>query len=105
MFAAALAGLLATPAALAGAFEDAQAAFDAGDFVAAVGLWQPLAEQGNPDAQFSLGRMYLFGRGVPKDVAQAVTWLSQAADQGNTGAGWVLRTDVRRRPGRAPGLC
>lgn len=89
MFAAAFAGFLVVPA-LAGPLEDAQAAFDAGDFAGAATLWQPLAEQGNADAQDSLGRLYATGRGVPRDGARAVIWLGRAADQGKTGAGWIL---------------
>jgi len=62
--------LLATPV-VAGDFEDALAAANAGDFQKAFRLWKPLAEQGNADAQFNLGFMYDNGDGVPKDDAKA----------------------------------
>jgi uncharacterized protein len=37
-------------------------------------LWQPLAEQGDPDAQAGLGNLYLGGYGVARDEAAAMTW-------------------------------
>ncbi len=40
------------------------------------------AEQGNADAQFALGVMYIDGRGVPKDDATAMKWFGLAAEQG-----------------------
>ena len=45
-----------------------------------------LAEQGHDLAQFNLGSMYLNGRGVPQDDAEAVRWYRLAADQGNADA-------------------
>ncbi len=39
------------------------------------------AEQKNPDAQFSLGIHYMFGRGVTKDLAKATALYQAAADQ------------------------
>jgi len=41
------------------------------------------AEQGHADAQNNLGHMYLNGRGVPQDDAEAVRWYRLAAEQGN----------------------
>ena len=47
------------------------------------------AEQGDPEAQFRLGRAYQFGEedggrvpGIPKDHDQAMAWIRKAADQG-----------------------
>ena len=48
------------------------------------------AEQGHADAQASLGGMYLEGRGVPQDVAEAVRWIRQAAEQGQRDAQTLL---------------
>jgi len=48
-----------------------------------MGLWRPLADQGNADAQHRVGRMYEGGYGVPLDYAEAVKWYRKAADQGN----------------------
>ena len=40
------------------------------------------AEQGEAMAQFNLGNMYDFGRGVLEDDAEAVRWFRMAAEQG-----------------------
>ena len=41
-------------------------------------------------AQYSLGKMYLLGSGVPKDVSKAVRLLTSSANQGNQYAQYVL---------------
>jgi uncharacterized protein len=45
-----------------------------------------LAEQGDAEAQFSLGRIYYNGEGVSRDDAEAVKWYRKAAEQGHTEA-------------------
>lgn len=40
------------------------------------------AEEGDPDAQYALGYMYYYGRGVTQDMAQAKQWIKKAANQG-----------------------
>lgn len=40
------------------------------------------AKEGNSIAQNKLGRMYLFGRGVPKDPEQAAEWFRKSANRG-----------------------
>jgi uncharacterized protein len=67
----------------AGSLEDAQAAFNRGRYATALELWQPLAEQGNADAQAGLGSLYLGGYGVARDEAAAMTWFRKAAEQGS----------------------
>ena len=42
-----------------------------------------LAEQGDAEAQYSLGYRYATGIGVPQDRAEAARWLRLAADQGH----------------------
>ena len=66
----------------AGPLEDANAAYDRGDYAAALRLWGPLANQGDADAQLKLGRMYAFGQGVPKNIAEALKWYRLAAEHG-----------------------
>ena len=63
-------------------FEKGLFAYDTGDFATALREWTPLAEQGNPDAQFKLGVMYRKGDGVPQDDKTAVKWYTLAAEQG-----------------------
>jgi len=50
-----------------------------------------LAEKGNADAQYRLGKMYFHGTGVPKDEHEAVKWFQKAAAQGNEYAREALR--------------
>jgi TPR repeat protein len=72
---------LAVPGA-AGPIEDAEVAFDLGDYSTALALIRPLAEQGNAKAQLHLGALYSGGLGVPRDDAEAMKWFRKAADQG-----------------------
>ncbi len=39
------------------------------------------AEGGDPDAQYQLGLIYLYGNDAPKDAAEAFRWFSMAAEQ------------------------
>jgi uncharacterized protein len=67
--------------AAAGALEDGGAAYDQRDYVTAMRLFRPLANQGDALAQTTLGEMYASGKGVPQDYAQALVWFRKAADQ------------------------
>lgn len=66
------------------------AAINKGDFKAALVELQPLAEQGNADAQFNLGLMYFNGTGVPQDDQQALKWFRLAAEQGDAFSQFAL---------------
>ena len=66
-------------------FQDGQAAYQRGDYQAALREWRPLAEQGNASAQFNLGVMYDNGRGVTQDYAKAFRWYRSA------GRSWTPR--------------
>ena len=75
---------------------DFQTGFDcyqAKNYACALKEWQPLAEQGNVEAQYKLGRMYEDGLGIAQDYAEAVKWYRKAAEQGNAFAqgdlGWM----------------
>jgi uncharacterized protein len=72
----------AAPAA-AGPVEDGEAAYQSGDYVTALRLVRPLAEQGDARAQFNLGVFYYNGRGVPQDYVLSYMWfnLSAARDE------------------------
>jgi TPR repeat protein len=58
-------------------------AFGRGDYAGAMAIWQPLAEQGDVNAQLLLGSIYDLGQGVPQDDAEAVKWYERAATQGS----------------------
>jgi len=47
---------------------------------------QERAEQGAADAQYSLGNMYRWGKGMPQNNAEALKWHRKAAEQGNNRA-------------------
>jgi hypothetical protein len=66
----------------ASSIEDAFAAYDRGDYVTALLLFRPLADQHNARAQFVLGNMYANGEGVQQDYVAAIKWYRLSADQG-----------------------
>ena len=50
----------------------------------AAAIWlKRAADQGQPVAQYMLGKLNQYGLGVPKDAAQALRWYDAAAVQGN----------------------
>ena len=65
-------------------------AYKNGDYAAALGKFQPLAEQGHAEAQFNLGLMYVNGQGVTQDHSEAVEWYRKAAQQELAGAQYNL---------------
>jgi TPR repeat protein len=66
-----------------GTIEDAEKAYNSGDFHTAYRVYKPLAEQGNARAQFNIGMMYESGRGVPQNYAEMMKWYRKAAEQGH----------------------
>ena len=58
-------------------------AFNNGDYVTAMKEWKPLAEKGMVDAQFNIGWMYHYGKGVKRNYKTAVKWYQLAAEQGH----------------------
>ena len=51
------------------------------DYVKAVAWNRKAAEQGDSEAQFNLGCLYVDGNGVSRDLKQAVAWYRRAAKQ------------------------
>ncbi len=56
------------------------------DYVTAANEYRPLAERGDPEAQYRIGRLYEFGNGYPKDQAQGIAWIRKAAAQNHVDA-------------------
>lgn len=82
-----LSGLLWSAEALAGAYGEGHAAFEAGEFADAKEIWRPLAEEGDVRAQYGLGVLYERGPdGVRRNYAAAARWYAEAARQGHPGA-------------------
>jgi uncharacterized protein len=89
-FAAIILTLNLTTSAPAASLEDAVAAYRKGDYVNALQLYRPLAEQGLAVAQFNVGLMYDLGQGVLQNYGEAVKWYRLAADQGRPDAQYQL---------------
>ena len=84
---AALALVVASSQVLAQDYEAGLAAYDAGDYEAALAEWRPLAEQGNAAAQNNLGAKYDKGEGVLQDYATAHMWFNLAGSNGDADGG------------------
>jgi cell division septation protein DedD len=80
---AALAAMAGTVAPAAADVKTGVDAWQQGDYAKAVTEWRPLAEGGDPDAQFNLGQAYKLGRGVPANLDTALGWYRKAAAQGH----------------------
>lgn len=57
------------------------AAFESGNYTEAFQLLLPLAESGNPEAQFSIGCIYDPIFSIQADTTKAISWYLQAAEQ------------------------
>ena len=87
--------ILGVAGAVAGPWEDGMTSYNRGDYVPAIRLFRPLAEQGNAKAQNVLGVMYRRGQGVAHSSVRAFLWFSRAAARGDATAKAELR-DVSR---------
>ena len=72
--------------AVAGPWEDGMAAYNRGDYMPAIRLFRPLAEQGSAKAQHLIGVMYHKGEGVARNSVRAFAWFSLAAAHGDSDA-------------------
>src|SRR3954453_21015155 len=97
--------LIASAAPLsAQAVRDGIDAWQRSDYAGAVAIWMPLAERGDPDAQFNLGQAYRLGRGVPTNLSAAQTWFERAANQGHLDAQATLGLLLFQSGDQAAGL-
>jgi hypothetical protein len=78
--------------AAAGPLDDGMDAYRAKEYAKAAEAWRPLAEKGDPVAQFRLGMLYAEGKGVERNEATAFTWIRRAAEQGNADAQYDVGT-------------
>jgi hypothetical protein len=76
--------------AVAEPLDDANAAYQRGDFATALPIARALAKQGVAAAQAMLGYMYRDGKGVAKDEKEAVKWFHILAEQGYPTAQFML---------------
>jgi len=77
--------LLSSAASVAG-LKEGYAALIKKDYATAAKEYRPLAERGDAEAQYRIGRMYEFGNGYPEDKAQGIAWIRKAAAQGHADA-------------------
>lgn len=83
-------GLLVGGFAVAADFGAGLEAYRRGDYPLARAQWQPLAERGDPKAQFNLGLLYANGMGVARDLQTARRWFEAAAENGSAQAQYNL---------------
>ncbi|NBR11903.1 MAG: sel1 repeat family protein [Alphaproteobacteria bacterium] len=60
---------------------DGVASYSQGNFAKAYKELKPLADDGEPTAQYMLGEMFRMGQGVKKDEPAAVKWYKKAAER------------------------
>lgn len=65
---------------------DGWAAFEKGDHAHALAVWTPLADLGDPVAEYLVGMLHDDGLGVPEDDALAARWYERAAEQDHAAA-------------------
>ncbi len=61
--------------------DEAEAAYQRGDYATAIGEFFSPTKEGIADAQHNLGLMYGNGQGVPEDYVQAHMWFNLAASR------------------------
>jgi uncharacterized protein len=74
--------LLGAGSTWAGQYEDGVAAYNRRDYVNALRLLRPLAEQGHAGAQANVASMYFSANGVAQDFAEAFKWFRLSAPTG-----------------------
>mgnify|MGYP001821371879 FL=1 len=70
--------------------DDAVTAMRAGDFAEAYCIMMPLAENGDADAQYNIGWMYMNGYGLRVNDSLALEWWQKAAEQGHSDASFSI---------------
>jgi hypothetical protein len=69
---------------------DGVASYSQGNFAKAYKELKPLADDGEPTAQYMLGEMFRMGQGVKKDEPAAVKWYKKAAEGGSPEGQYAL---------------
>ena len=79
-------------------YQKGQTFYKAENYDDATRWYLKAAEQGHMWAQYKLGYIYNYGKGVSKDNGEAIKWYRKAAEQGHAGAqynlGYILYTDT-----------
>jgi uncharacterized protein len=69
---------------------EALKSYNQGDFETALRVFRPLADKGQPLAEYILGLMYANGQGVPESYPEALTWLQKSGEQGEPKAQFAV---------------
>ncbi|WP_367849082.1 tetratricopeptide repeat protein [Rhodoferax sp. WC2427] len=77
-----LAALTALPFTAHAGLQEGLAAYDKAEYSTALKELTPLAEKGNAQAQYRLGKIFNLGQGLPPDKKEAAKWFHMAAQQG-----------------------
>lgn len=85
-----IAMLLAVAPAQAGDVRNGTKYYRQGQYAAAAAILKPLAEDGDPFAQFAVAVMYDDGRGLPQDLSRALSWYTRAAKAGLVDAQYLV---------------
>lgn len=86
----ALAAILVFAQPAAADFQAGVAAYESGDFAKALAEWKPLADGGDPAAQYAMGLLNQYGQGVAPNPAEAVAWFAKAAEKGDANARFAI---------------
>jgi len=77
-------------------FNAGMTAYERQDYTAAAREFKVMAESGDPDAQYMMGRLHALGKGVAQDFIQAHTWYNLAASRGHNHAAQARDAIARR---------
>ena len=64
------------------AFKSGSKAYTVGMYSSAARQWLTLAEKGNRAAQYNIGRLFYYGKGVRRDRIEAYKWFLIASENG-----------------------
>ena len=81
----------AAPVATVSQIDEAKRAFSQKNYTLAASLLEPMATEGDGNAQYALGYLYFNGMGVPRDKAKAIRWFRESASKGNKNAIEAIR--------------
>lgn len=77
---------LALSACTSSILKESKANYDQGNYESSMQKLMPLAQKGNPAAQYAVGYMMYYGKGTAVNKKEAIEWINKAAEQGQTEA-------------------
>jgi len=76
--------------AYAGTVDEGLDAYNAENYEQAFSIWEPLAKNGDPEAQYYLGYLCQTGAGTQQSSSAALKWYFRAAEQGHLTARYYM---------------